>query len=79
MDTLLERIERLERMIGIAPSVLPTPFAPKFAPYKPFKLSTPSTFFGPENRCPTCDIDLTGPLGYVCAHPECPVGLGGAR
>lgn len=28
-------------------------------------------------RCSKCGIDLSSPMGYVCASSQCPVGLGG--
>jgi hypothetical protein len=29
-----------------------------------------------SSKCPKCSMDLSGPMGYVCSHPQCPTGLG---
>lgn len=29
------------------------------------------------NICPTCGINMTGTLGYVCSYRDCPTGFGG--
>ena len=26
----------------------------------------------PVNRCPVCQMSWEGPMGYVCANPQCP-------
>ena len=30
------------------------------------------------SNCPTCGLKLDQVMGYVCPHPRCPTGLGGA-
>ena len=52
--------------IYTAPNPLPTPWDPS-TPYGPIKQS-----------CPKCGIKLEGAMGYCCAQPQCPTGLGGA-
>jgi hypothetical protein len=32
-----------------------------------------------SNRCPTCGLEFSGSMGYVCPNVQCPTGLGGSR
>lgn len=43
--------------------------------HEPPKYTQPTV----NNKCPTCGIEFTGSMGYVCPHPVCPTGLGGSR
>lgn len=29
----------------------------------------------PSNRCPKCNLDFTGAMGYVCSDTACPYGV----
>lgn len=29
-----------------------------------------------DSRCPVCNLELTGVMGYVCPNTDCPTGLG---
>lgn len=48
--------------VSPVPGVMPNPFQKQPDP----------------NVCPKCGLKLEGVMGYVCSHPRCPTGLGGA-
>lgn len=38
----------------------------------------PPTWMLPP-RCPKCNLELSGVMGYYCAQIDCPTGLGGPK
>jgi len=63
--TKLERIARLEEIIATLEYRILNLEHPE--------LSQPFIREAPSNKCPTCNIEFSGTMGYVCNRTDCPM------
>jgi hypothetical protein len=62
-DEILKSLDEIKRHLGIG---------------LPFTMQEPpDSYSRTVCNCTECGLDLCKTMGYVCANPKCPCGLGG--
>ena len=72
LEQILEELRAIRKELAETPATPTTSDIPPYIPVGPH--NSPSV--SPPRQCGKCGISLSGVMGYACADPNCPTGLG---